>query len=65
MTKTLRPGDKVTWGAPQGPTKGVVEAKVTGVTKVKGHTARASKSDPHTRSAATRPAPRRSISPRV
>ena len=46
MTKTLRPGDKVSWGTSRGPTKGVVEEKVTSTTKIKGHTARASEANP-------------------
>jgi hypothetical protein len=46
MTKNLRPGDKVTWGTSQGRTKGVVEAKVTATTKIKGHTAQASEANP-------------------
>ena len=46
MTKTLKPGDHVTWRTSQGETKGVVEAKVTSPTKIKGHTAHATKDDP-------------------
>jgi hypothetical protein len=46
MAKELRPGDKVTWGTSRGPTKGVVEAKVTSATKIKGHTARAGEANP-------------------
>jgi DUF2945 family protein len=46
MAKTLKPGDHVTWRTSQGETKGVVEEKVTSTTKIKGHTARATKDDP-------------------
>lgn len=46
MAKNLRPGDKVSWSTSWGPTKGVVEAKVTSTTKVKGGTAQASEADP-------------------
>ena len=46
MTKTLKPGDKVTWDTAQGKTHGTVEKKVTSTTKVKSHTAKATKSDP-------------------
>ena len=46
MTKALGPGDKVSWGTSRGPTKGVVEAKVTSTTKVKGYMARASEENP-------------------
>ena len=46
MTKALGPGDKVSWGTSRGPTKGVVEAKVTSTTKVKGYVARASEENP-------------------
>lgn len=43
MPKTLKPGDKVSWGTSGGETHGTVEKKVTGTTKVKGHTAKATK----------------------
>ena len=46
MADKLRPGDKVTWKTSQGETHGVVEKKVTGTTRVKGHVAKASKNDP-------------------
>jgi len=43
MTATPKPGAKVKWDTPQGETYGTVEKVVTGTTKVKGHTAKASK----------------------
>ena len=46
MSKTLKPGSKVTWGTAQGETQGTVEKKVTSTTTVKGHTAKPTKSDP-------------------
>jgi len=46
MAKDLQPGDKVAWRTSQGETKGTVERKVTSETKVKGHTAKASKDEP-------------------
>ena len=46
MTTTPKPGAKVTWDTPQGETHGTVEKVVTGATKVKGHTAKASKEKP-------------------
>ncbi len=46
MTKTLKPGDKVKWGASQGETHGVVEKKQTTDTKIKTHEVTASKDDP-------------------
>ncbi len=46
MTKTLKPGDKVSWGASQGETHGVVEKKQTTDTKIKSHAVKASKDDP-------------------
>ncbi len=45
-TKTLKAGDKVAWDSSQGEVKGVVEKKVTSTAKVKGHTAKATKSEP-------------------
>ena len=45
-TKTLKAGDKVKWGTSQGETHGKVESKVTSTTKIKGHVAKATKSDP-------------------
>ena len=46
MPKTLKPGDKVSWGTSGGETHGTVEKKVTGTTEVKGHTAKATKEGP-------------------
>ena len=39
-------GDKVRWETSQGETHGTVEKIVTSTTKVKGHTAKATKDDP-------------------
>ena len=46
MAKEPKPGDKVAWKTAQGETSGVVEKKVTSQTKIKGHTAKATKDDP-------------------
>ena len=46
MTKTFKPGDKVSWDTPQGETHGTVEKKVTSRERVKGHEAAASKEHP-------------------
>ena len=46
MAKTPKKNDKVTWDTPQGKTKGTVEKVVTDTTKVKGHTAKATKDAP-------------------
>ena len=46
MAKTLKPGDKVSWGTSQGETHGVVEKKQTTDTKIKSHQVKASKDDP-------------------
>jgi len=46
MSKSLKPGTKVTWGTSQGETKGTVEKKVTSTTRVKGHVAKATKENP-------------------
>ena len=46
MADKLKQGDKVTWKTSQGETRGVVEKKVTGTTRVKGHVAKATKDDP-------------------
>ena len=46
MAKLPKKGDKVTWGTPQGETHGTVERVVTSTTKVKGHTAKATKEHP-------------------
>ena len=47
--KSLKAGDKVKWDTPQGETHGTVVKKETGTAKVKGHTAKASKSHPEFR----------------
>ncbi len=44
--KELKPGETVTWGTSQGETHGKVEKKITSTTKIKGHTAKASKDNP-------------------
>lgn len=46
MTKVPKKGDKVSWDTSQGKTEGTVEKTVTSTTKVKGHTAKATKEDP-------------------
>ncbi len=46
MSKTLKPGTRVTWDTAQGDTQGTVEKKVTSTTRVKGHVAKATKDDP-------------------
>lgn len=46
MAKTLKPGDKVSWGTSQGETHGKVVRKQTGPTKIKGHKVAASKDNP-------------------
>lgn len=46
MPKSLKPGDKVSWGTSGGETHGTVEKKVTTATQVKGHTAKATKEEP-------------------
>ena len=46
MAKTLKPGDKVSWGTSQGETHGVVEKRQTTNTKIKSHQVKASKDDP-------------------
>ena len=46
MTATPKKGDKVKWGTSQGETKGTVEKVVTSTTKVKSHTAKATKDHP-------------------
>ena len=46
MTAIPKQGDKVAWKTPQGETEGTVEAVVTRTTKVKGHTAKATKDKP-------------------
>lgn len=44
--KDLKKGDKVAWDHSQGTTEGTVKKKLTSETKIKGHTAKASKDDP-------------------
>ncbi len=44
--KELKPGDAVSWDTAQGQTKGRVEKKITSTTKIKGHTAKATKDNP-------------------
>ena len=46
MTSRPKKGGKVEWDAAQGEVQGTVEKVVTGTTKVKGHTARASNEAP-------------------
>ena len=46
MTKVPRKGKKVSWDTSQGRTEGTVEKVVTSTTKVKGHTAKATKVEP-------------------
>ena len=46
MAATPKKGDKVKWKTPQGETEGTVEKVVTSTTKVKGHTAKATKEKP-------------------
>lgn len=46
MSKEPKPGDKVSWGTPQGDTHGVIEKKVTSETHIKGHVAKATKDAP-------------------
>ncbi len=46
MAKTLKPGDKVSWGTSQGETHGTVEKKITGTERVKGHVAKATEDEP-------------------
>ena len=46
MAALPKKGDKVSWGTSQGKTEGVVEKIVTSTTKVKGHTAKATKDHP-------------------
>jgi hypothetical protein len=45
-SKSFKKGDKVAWDSSGGRITGRVEKKVTGTTRVKGHVAKASKSDP-------------------
>lgn len=46
MSENLKKGDKVTWETSQGKTEGKVVKKQTADTTIKGHTVKASKSDP-------------------
>ena len=46
MTKLPKKGDEVTWGTSGGETHGKVEKIVTATTKIKGHTAKATKDEP-------------------
>ena len=46
MTATPKAGDKVKWNTAQGETQGTVEKIVTSTTKIKGHTAKATKDKP-------------------
>lgn len=46
MSEKLKKGDKVSWNTSQGETVGRVVKKQTAPTKIKGHEAKASKSDP-------------------
>ncbi len=46
MAAMPKAGDKVRWGTSQGETHGTVEKVVTRTTKVKGHTAKATKDAP-------------------
>ena len=46
MPKTLKAGDTVSWGTSGGDTHGTVEKKVAGATRIKGHTAKATKDEP-------------------
>ena len=46
MAATPKVGAKVRWNTPQGETEGTVEKIVTSTTKVKGHTAKATKEHP-------------------
>ena len=46
MAKDLKKGDHVAWDTSQGETHGKVVKKLTSTTKIKGHTAKATKQDP-------------------
>lgn len=52
--KTLKAGDKVKWDSAGGEAQGKVVKKETGTTKVKGHKAKASPSDPQYRVKSTK-----------
>ena len=46
MASLPKKGAKVEWDAAQGQVEGTVEKVVTGTTRIKGHTAHASKEEP-------------------
>lgn len=46
VKKALKKSDKVEWNTPQGKASGTVKKKLTAATKVKGHTAKATKKEP-------------------
>jgi hypothetical protein len=46
MAKRLKAGDKVRWNTSQGETEGRVVKRVTARTRIKGHVATASRSNP-------------------
>lgn len=46
MPKSFKSGDAVKWDHSQGTTKGKVVRKLTSTTKIKGHTAKATKDHP-------------------
>ena len=46
MTKSLKPGDDVSWKTSQGETNGKVVKKQTTPTKIKGHEVAATKANP-------------------
>ncbi len=46
MARMPKVGEKVRWNTSQGETRGTVEKIVTSTTKVKGHTAKATKAKP-------------------
>jgi hypothetical protein len=46
MASKLNPGDRVSWKISQGETRGKVIKKLSTPTRIKGHTAKASKDNP-------------------
>lgn len=46
MAPAMKKGDKVKWTSAQGEIEGTVEKTVTSTTKIKGHTAKATKEKP-------------------
>jgi hypothetical protein len=46
MASKLNPGDRVSWKTSQGETRGKVIKKLSTLTRIKGHTAKASKDNP-------------------